>query len=73
MKIEREFDPDRRRRSLTKLTPRKRVLFALACSERLYPNYLAFVAKHEWGDREALRAALGRRSDTPHRGSSMPP
>jgi uncharacterized protein len=38
--------------------PRKRVLFAASCCERLMPCYETFVAMEKWGDPKVLRIAL---------------
>jgi uncharacterized protein YjaG (DUF416 family) len=40
------------------LSKRKRLAFALACAERLYPNYLAFVRDYDWRGPQSLRKVL---------------
>jgi uncharacterized protein YjaG (DUF416 family) len=52
------FDAEQVREALTLLPPKRRLAFALGCSERLYPNYVAFHREQGWGDPQALRSAL---------------
>jgi uncharacterized protein len=52
------FNEARLLQHLEGLHPQSGLAFALSCAERLYPNYLAFVRAHAWGDSEAVRQAL---------------
>jgi len=45
MRIEQPFDPARFRRLLAGLPSQQRLAFALARSERLYPNYVLLASK----------------------------
>lgn len=58
MTVELPFDPDGLRKLLGGLGPQQRLVFALACSERLYPNYVVFADEQGWGEPETLRTAL---------------
>jgi uncharacterized protein len=58
MTVEPPFDQDALRKVLVGLAPQQRLAFGLACSERLYPNYVAFAREQSWGEPESLRAAL---------------
>jgi uncharacterized protein len=49
---------ERIKERLEKCEPRRRVLFAACCCERLLPNYDAFVAMEKWGDPSVLRLAV---------------
>jgi uncharacterized protein YjaG (DUF416 family) len=64
MTAELPFDSDGLRNLLLGLAPPQRLVFGLACSERLYPNYVVFAAEQGWGDPETLRAALDLAWDT---------
>jgi len=44
--------------ALISLSAQQQLAFALSCSERLYPNYLAFKRETGWGNPSALRKAL---------------
>ena len=52
------FDEAALAASGARLIPSARLAFALACAERLLPNYLAFHRKVGWGRPETLRKAL---------------
>jgi hypothetical protein len=41
-----------------KLSPRKRILFALSCAERLLPNYVDFSSREHFGNPRVLRESL---------------
>lgn len=58
MTVEPPFDPNGLRELLQGLSPQQRLVFGLLCSERLYPNYVAFAREQSWGEPETLRAAL---------------
>ena len=58
MLSENQFDPEALRTVLLGFTPQQRLVFALACTERLVPNYAAFANEEGWGDVATLRAAL---------------
>lgn len=46
------------REGLSVLPRRAQLAFLLSCTERLFPNYQAFVRRHRWGDPGALEQAL---------------
>ncbi len=56
--METEFDEIQLASMLIDLTPLQRVAFSLFCCERLYPNYVYFSKKFNWGDSTVLRDAL---------------
>lgn len=56
--METEFDQDDVLRQLKRMPFSSALAFMLSCAERLYPNYLAFVRHHEWGDADSLRESL---------------
>jgi len=58
MTVEPPFDQDGLRRRLVALTPQQRLAFGVACSERLFPNYVVFSDEQGWGSPDSLRAAL---------------
>lgn len=58
MTVEPAFNPDELRPLLASLTRLQRLTFGIACSERLYPNYLVFAGEQGWGEPEPLREAL---------------
>jgi hypothetical protein len=58
MTVEAPFDPDELRKLLLGLGAQQRLAFGLACSERLYPNYVVFADEQGWGEPKTLRAAL---------------
>ena len=58
MTVEPPFDPEALRELLRSLAPQQRLAFGLSCSERLYPNYVAFTREQEWGEPDTLRSAL---------------
>jgi len=58
MAVEQPFDPDELGKLLLGLGEQQRLVFGLACSERLYPNYVVFASEEGWGEPKTLRAAL---------------
>jgi uncharacterized protein YjaG (DUF416 family) len=58
MTIEPPFNSEQLKSLLLLLDFHRRLAFGLSCAERLYPNYLAFVHAHHWGDAAAVRQAL---------------
>jgi uncharacterized protein YjaG (DUF416 family) len=52
------FDEDELLERLSECDQKGLVTFALACAERLLPNYLKFAREHSWGDIQPLRATL---------------
>ena len=56
--MESEFDKTYLKAKLKELSREQKILFMLSCCERLYPNYLVFNKKHEWGNPLVLRKAL---------------
>lgn len=52
------FDEDTLAATAAQLSPETRLAFALACTERLLPNYQAFTAQVGWGQPQTLRRAL---------------
>lgn len=45
-------------KTLYELEPKKQLTFAYLACERLYPNYLNFVSKFQFGDASVLRTAI---------------
>ncbi len=58
--MEPEFCEALLRSKIEPLSLDHRILFALSCCERLYPNYLYFYEYYRWGKPEVLRCALDR-------------
>ena len=56
--MESKFDETSLKVKLKELSREQKILFMLSCCERLYPNYLAFNKKHEWGNPFVLRNTL---------------
>jgi uncharacterized protein YjaG (DUF416 family) len=56
--MEKEFDQDEMLQKLKQLPLSSALAFMLSCAERLYPNYVAFVRHHGWGEADALRDSL---------------
>ena len=56
--METEFNEEYLEEALKDLSHEHKVLFMLSCCERLYPNYIAFHKKYEWGNPTILRGAL---------------
>lgn len=52
------FDPEHIRTLANKLSREGKLAFALSCSERLYPNYLAFASQSGWGQPQVIRHSL---------------
>ncbi len=54
----RSFDEETLQNDLQALGAKGVVAFALACAERMFPNYQAFQAQEDWGNSHSLRVAL---------------
>jgi uncharacterized protein len=52
------FDETELRANAEQLSHRAKVVWALLCAERLFPNYQVFHEKHGWGRPDAIREAL---------------
>jgi hypothetical protein len=53
-----QFDADSLRLRLEKLSFERRIIFALSCCERLFPNYAFFSRLENWGEPQIFRTAL---------------
>ncbi|MCG8422126.1 MAG: YjaG family protein [Proteobacteria bacterium] len=56
--MEKEFDHGEVLQRLKRLSFLSALAFLLSCAERLYPNYLAFLRHHGWGNADAIRESL---------------
>jgi hypothetical protein len=56
--MEKEFNEERLREQLSRLTVWKQMTFMLACCERMFPNYVVFVREMGWGTIDVIRSAL---------------
>ena len=52
------FDRNALMQQLERLSPRKRLLFGLSCTERMYPNYCYFKNMTNWGEPQYFRRTL---------------
>lgn len=56
--MENRFDEHKLQEHLSNWQPDQRVLFALSCAERMFPNYILFSKLIQWGDPGVLREGL---------------